>query len=140
MDERRLLESIGEMIKTEMKGFEQRLTSEMASFKRETKADNERFRQKFRKELRTDNEKFRQGFRKEMWADNEKFHQEFRQEIQEELAEPKQILRALEYAAEISKADHDAIKIDIAHIKGDLEGLKKKVFTLEKVTTDHWKQ
>ena len=29
---------------------------------------------------------------------------------------------------------------DIAHIKGDVEGLKNKILTVEAVTADNWKE
>lgn len=133
MDENKLLDAINGMIKIELEGLRQEIRTDNEKFRQEIKADNEKFRQEmktemsgFKKEIKTEIS----GFRTEMLD----FKKDIKQEIKEEMAESKQILRALEHSAEVNKSVHDVMQNDIAHIKGDLEGMKKKLLTLEAVT------
>lgn len=45
-----------------------------------------------------------------------------------------QILRALKDSAEVNKAEHDKMMMDIAKIQGDVQSIKKKIDELEVVT------
>ncbi len=49
------------------------------------------------------------------------------------------ILRALEHSAEVNKSTHDVMQNDIAHIKGDVENIKDRIWTVEVVTAGNWK-
>lgn len=49
-----------------------------------------------------------------------------------------QILRALELSAEVNKAEHDKMANAIAHIKGDVEVLRKDISTVEIVTANNY--
>ena len=54
------------------------------------------------------------------------------------LDEHTQILRALEHLAQVNKAEHDKMANDIAHIKGDIESIKKGLESVELVTANNW--
>ena len=54
------------------------------------------------------------------------------------LEEHTQILRALEHSAQVYKAEQDKISNDIAHIKGNIESLRKDVSTVEVVTSSNY--
>jgi chromosome segregation ATPase len=58
--------------------------------------------------------------------------------INQKLDEHTQILRALEHSAQVSNAEHDKMTNDIAHIKGDIEALRKDVSTVEIVTANNY--
>jgi septal ring factor EnvC (AmiA/AmiB activator) len=49
-----------------------------------------------------------------------------------------QIVKALEHSAEVNKAEQDKISNDIAHIKGDVEALRKDISTVEVVTANNY--
>ncbi len=49
-----------------------------------------------------------------------------------------QILRALREHSEVNKAEHDAMQVDIAYIKGELVGLKRSLTTVEMATANNW--
>lgn len=54
------------------------------------------------------------------------------------LDEHTQILRALEHLAQVNKAEHDKMANDIAHMKGDIESIKKGLASVELVTANNW--
>ena len=54
------------------------------------------------------------------------------------LNEHTEILRALQHSAEVNKAEHDKMSNDIAHIKGDVETIKKELRQVEMVTANNW--
>jgi chromosome segregation ATPase len=58
--------------------------------------------------------------------------------IKNKLDETYQIVKALEHSAEVSKAEQDKIANDIAHIKGDVEAIKKDVTNVEVITASNW--
>lgn len=58
--------------------------------------------------------------------------------LESKVDENTQILRALEHAAEVNKAEHDKMANDIAHIKGEVEAIKKDVSTVEIVTANNY--
>lgn len=58
--------------------------------------------------------------------------------IMTKLDEHTQILRALEHQAQVNKAEHDKMTIDIAHIKGDVESIKRDLASVELITAKNW--
>lgn len=60
------------------------------------------------------------------------------QPIKTELDENTQILKALEHKADVNKSEHDKMSNDIAHIKGDIEGLRKDITNVEIITSSNW--
>lgn len=60
------------------------------------------------------------------------------QSIKVQLNENTQILKALEHKADVNKAEHDKMSNDIAHIKGDIEGLRKDITNVEIITSSNW--
>lgn len=58
--------------------------------------------------------------------------------IKAQLDEHTQILKVLEHKADINKAEHDKMINDIAHIHGDIEGLKKDLANVEIITSSNW--
>lgn len=59
-------------------------------------------------------------------------------DLKTQLTENTQILKSLEHSAEINKAEHDKMQYDIAHIKGDIESIKKDLSQVELVTANNW--
>lgn len=49
-----------------------------------------------------------------------------------------QLVKALEHSAEVNKAEHDKMANDVAHIKGDVEALRKDISTVEIVTANNY--
>ncbi|MBU3106980.1 hypothetical protein [Clostridium gasigenes] len=60
--------------------------------------------------------------------------------IKNQLNENTQILKALEHSAEVNKAEQDKMGNDIAHIKGDVESIKKDLLQVELVTSNNWSE
>lgn len=58
--------------------------------------------------------------------------------LETKVDENTKILRALEHSAEVNKAEHDQMSNDIAHIKGDVESIKKDLLQVELVTSNNW--
>lgn len=58
--------------------------------------------------------------------------------IEEQQKESIAILKALEHAAQVNKAEHDSMQHDIAEIKGDIKSIKDDLATVEKVTIKNW--
>lgn len=58
--------------------------------------------------------------------------------IKAKLDEHTQILRALEHLAQVNKAEHDKMSNDIAHMKGDIESIKKGLAGVELITANNW--
>ena len=58
--------------------------------------------------------------------------------IKIKLDETYEIVKALEHSAEVNKAEQDKMSNDIAHIKGDVEGIKKDLLQVEIVTSNNW--
>lgn len=59
-------------------------------------------------------------------------------EIKSKQEETYQIVKALVHSAEVNKAEHDKMAIDLAHIKGDVEALRKDVTNVEIITSSNW--
>ena len=49
-----------------------------------------------------------------------------------------QVVKGLKHSAEINKAEQDKMANDIAHIKGDVEGLRKDLANVEIITSSNW--
>lgn len=58
--------------------------------------------------------------------------------IKTQVSENTQILKALEHKADINKAEHDNMSMDIAHIKGDVEAIGKDLTNVEIITSSNW--
>ena len=58
--------------------------------------------------------------------------------IKEQQQEQGQILKALEHAAQVNKAEHDNMQHDIAEIKGEIKTIREDLTTVEKVTIKNW--
>jgi len=58
--------------------------------------------------------------------------------LETKLDEHTLILRALEHSAQVNKAEHDKMSIDIAKIQGDVTGIKKDLSQVELVTANNW--
>jgi hypothetical protein len=58
--------------------------------------------------------------------------------LESKVDENTQILRALEHSSQVNKAEHDKMANDIAHIKGDVEALRKDISTVEIVTANNY--
>ncbi|SHH69795.1 hypothetical protein SAMN02745135_01720 [Caloranaerobacter azorensis DSM 13643] len=65
-------------------------------------------------------------------------HTRILDEHTKKLDEHTQILRALEHSAQVNKAEHDSIMNDIAHIKGEIENLRKDMTNVELITASNW--
>lgn len=111
MDEQKLLNAIDSMLKTGLEEVRQEMKAEMSNFQTEMKATIS-------------------GIKNEI--------SDFKSEMKAEMSDFKK--GALEHSAEVNKSVHDVMQNDIAHIKGDLEGTKQKLLTLEAVTADNWKE
>ena len=60
--------------------------------------------------------------------------------LQIQTKENTEILKALQHSAEVNKAEHDKMTNDIAHIKGDIESIKKDIVKVELVTSSNWNE
>ncbi|MCT4607004.1 MAG: hypothetical protein N4A64_13055 [Marinisporobacter sp.] len=49
-----------------------------------------------------------------------------------------EIVKALEHSAQVNKAEHDSMSNDIAHIKGDIEIIKRDMYRVEEATANNW--
>jgi hypothetical protein len=49
-----------------------------------------------------------------------------------------QILKALEHLAQVNKAEHDRMMIDIVETKGDVKAIRKDLSAVELVTANNW--
>ncbi|MGL5715063.1 MAG: hypothetical protein ACRCX2_18750 [Paraclostridium sp.] len=58
--------------------------------------------------------------------------------MESKLNETHEIVKALEHKAEVNKAEHDKMGNDIAHIKGDVESLRKDMTSVEVITANNW--
>ena len=58
--------------------------------------------------------------------------------LETKLDEHTLILRALEYSAQVNKAEHDKTSNDIAKIQGDVTGIRKDLSQVELVTANNW--
>lgn len=49
-----------------------------------------------------------------------------------------QILKTLEHLAQVNRAEHDRIIIDIAEIHGEVKAIRKDLSTVELITANNW--
>ena len=49
-----------------------------------------------------------------------------------------QILKALEHLAQVNKAEHDMMTLDLAEISGEVKSIQKGLATVELVTANNW--
>ena len=49
-----------------------------------------------------------------------------------------QILKALEHLAQVNKAEHDKMMIDIAETKGEVKAIRKDLSAIELITANNW--
>lgn len=50
------------------------------------------------------------------------------------------LLKALEYSAEVNKAEHDNMQHDISEIKGEIKGVRDDLTAVELVTSKNWNE
>lgn len=60
------------------------------------------------------------------------------EELKSQVAENTSILKALEHAAQVNKAEHDVMMNDIAQMKGDIVGIRKDLSLVEMVSANNW--
>lgn len=58
--------------------------------------------------------------------------------IQIQTKENTDILQALMHSAEVNRADHDKMMVDIAHLQGDVTSIKKDLSTVELITANNY--
>lgn len=58
--------------------------------------------------------------------------------LSSQVHENTQILKALEHLAQVNKAEHDKMTLDIAEISGEVKSIRKGLSTVELVTADNW--
>ncbi|HOQ01512.1 MAG TPA: hypothetical protein PK604_11960 [Acetivibrio clariflavus] len=58
--------------------------------------------------------------------------------LQIQTKENTEILKFLVHSAEVNKAEHDRMNNDIAHIKGELESIRKDLVNVEIITSSNW--
>ena len=49
-----------------------------------------------------------------------------------------QILKALEHLAQVNKAEHDKMSLDIAEISGEIKAMRKGLSNVELITASNW--
>ncbi|MDP4144451.1 MAG: hypothetical protein Q8936_08215 [Bacillota bacterium] len=76
-------------------------------------------------------------FNKQLESMEKKFDKQLTA-INNKLDETYLIVKALEHSAEVSKAVQDNMVNDIAHIKGDVEALRKDLTNVEVITASNW--
>ncbi|WP_163195384.1 hypothetical protein [Clostridium thermarum] len=59
-------------------------------------------------------------------------------ELKTKQEETYQIVKALEHSTEVNRAELDKMAMDIAHIKGDVEALRKDMTNVEIITSSNW--
>ena len=57
-----------------------------------------------------------------------------------QVQENTQILKALEHSAQVNKAEHDKMNIEIAKFVGALKSVKSAVSAVEKITANNWNE
>lgn len=95
------------------------------------------FLKEFREEINSEIKEFRKEINCEIKEFRKETNSQFK-EVNQRLDEHTQLLRALEHSAEVSKAEHDKMANDIAHIEGNVEGLRKDLSNVEIVTASNW--
>ena len=55
-----------------------------------------------------------------------------------QIKENTQILKALEHLAQVNKAEHDKMALDIAEISGEVKAIRKDLVNVELITASNW--
>lgn len=55
-----------------------------------------------------------------------------------QIKENTQILKALEHLAQVNKAEHDKMSLDIAEISGEIKAMRKGLANVELITASNW--
>lgn len=55
-----------------------------------------------------------------------------------QIKENTQILKALEHLAQVNKAEHDKMSLDIAEISGEIKAMRKSLSNVELITASNW--
>jgi len=58
--------------------------------------------------------------------------------LKSQVKENTEILKALEHSAQVNKAEHEQMAINIAEISGEVKKINKKLAALELVTANNW--
>lgn len=58
--------------------------------------------------------------------------------LSSQVQENTQILKALEHLAQVNKAEHDMMTLDLAEISGEVKSIQKGLSTVELVTANNW--
>lgn len=58
--------------------------------------------------------------------------------IETQTKENTDMIKALRHSQEVNKATLDKISVDVAHIKGDVESIKKDICNVELITASNW--
>ncbi|QZY55345.1 hypothetical protein [Crassaminicella profunda] len=59
-------------------------------------------------------------------------------DMKNRMDETYEIVKALEHSSKVNKAEHDHMLNDIAHIKGNVEIIKKDMYRVEEATANNW--
>lgn len=59
-------------------------------------------------------------------------------ELKLQVGENTAILHALSHSAEVNKAEHDQMSMSLAHLTGEMKGLRRDVDRIEVVTADNY--
>jgi len=105
--------------------------------------DNEEFQKIVLEQFKDINKQFKKNDKqfKDINAQFKKNDKQFKsideqfKNVNTQLQEHTQILKALMHSAEVNKAEHDKMMIDIAHIKGDTIALRKDLSKVEIITS-----
>lgn len=58
--------------------------------------------------------------------------------INNKLDEHTQILRSLEHASEIHKAEIDKVNYTVSRVEGEVKGIREDLTTIEMITSKNW--
>jgi len=70
--------------------------------------------------------------------DGQKKLEEGQQKLENQVAENTQILKALEHAAQVNKAEIDKLSFEVAEIKGEVIAIRKDLSAVEVITAKNW--
>ena len=58
--------------------------------------------------------------------------------LKSQVKENAEILKALEHSAQVNKAEHEQMAINVAEISGEVKKINKKLAAIEMVTANNW--
>ena len=70
--------------------------------------------------------------------DGQKKLEDGQKKLENQVTENTQILKALEHAAQVNKAEIDKMSFDIAEIKGEVSAIRKDLSAVEIITAKNW--